>query len=38
MDNAEKIYSSLELACDEGNITTVEEFIQELDGLTKNNK
>ena len=38
MEDAEKIYSSLELACDEGNITTVEEFIQELDGLTKNNK
>ncbi len=38
MEDAEKIYSSLELACDEGNITTVEEFIQELDGLTKDNK
>ncbi len=38
MDNAEKIYSSLELACDEGNLTSVEEFIQELDGLTKDNK
>lgn len=38
MDNAEKIYSSLELACDEGNIASVEEFIQELDGLTKDNK
>jgi len=38
MVNAEKIYSSLELACDEGNLTTVEEFIQELDGLTKDNK
>ncbi|NPE07213.1 MAG: hypothetical protein GNW80_02935 [Asgard group archaeon] len=38
MDDAEKIYSSLELACDEGKITTVEEFIQELDGLTKDNK
>ncbi|MHA1123379.1 MAG: hypothetical protein ACTSQ3_05680 [Candidatus Heimdallarchaeota archaeon] len=38
MDDAKKIYSSLELACDEGNLTTVEEFIQELDGLTKDNK
>ena len=38
MVNAEKIYSSLELACDEGNLTSVEEFIQELDGLTKDNK
>jgi len=38
MDAAEKIYSSLELACNEGNLTTVEEFIQELDGLTKDNK
>jgi len=38
MDAAEKIYSSLELACDEGNLTTVEEFIQKLDGLTKDNK
>ncbi len=38
MVNAEKIYSSLELACDEGNLTSVEKFIQELDGLTKDNK
>lgn len=38
MDNVEKIYSSLELACDEGNLTSVEKFIQELDGLTKDNK
>lgn len=38
MDAAEKIYSSLELACDEGNLTTAEEFILELDGLTKDNK
>jgi len=37
MEDAEKIYSSLELACDEGNITTVEKFIQDLDGLTKDN-
>jgi hypothetical protein len=38
MEDAEKIYSSLELACDEGEISTVEECIQELDGLTKDNK
>jgi hypothetical protein len=38
MEDAEKIYSSLEVACDEGNINTVEKYIQELDVLIKNNK
>ncbi|MGC9780390.1 MAG: hypothetical protein HZR80_14175 [Candidatus Heimdallarchaeota archaeon] len=35
MKEAEKIYSSLEEACSEGNFTSVEEFIQELENLTK---
>ena len=38
MDNVEKIYSSLELACDEGNISTVEKHLQELDAISKDNK
>lgn len=35
LKEAEKIYSSLEEACSEGNFTSVEEFIQELENLTK---
>ncbi len=37
MDDAERIYNSLEVACNEGNIGTVEEYIQELEVLIQNN-
>ncbi len=35
MKEAEKIYSSLEEACSEENFTSVEEFIRDLENLTK---
>ena len=37
MEKAKKIYSSLEQACIEGNIGSVEEYIQELENLSSEN-
>jgi len=38
MEQAEKIFSSLEEACNERDITNVEQFIQELEELVKGNE